>query len=152
RGVRLLDWDTAVDMPWGVLLLFGGGLALSAQFTDSGLTEAIGNGVEGIAGVPIILLVLVLAGAIIFLTEITSNTATAATFIPVVGGGAMGIGADPLLLTVPVALAATCAFMLPVATPPNAVAFGTGYVSIAQMVKGGFWLNVIALVVITLAA
>src|SRR5699024_4665502 len=96
RGVRLLDWDTAVDMPWGVLLLFGGGLALSAQFTDSGLTEAIGNGVEGIAGVPIILLVLVLAGAIIFLTEITSNTATAATFIPVVGGVAMGIGADPL--------------------------------------------------------
>ena len=152
RGVRLLDWDTAVDMPWGVLLLFGGGLALSGQFTDSGLTEAIGGAVEGIAGVPIILLVAVLVGAIIFLTEITSNTATAATFIPVVGGVALGIGADPLLLTVPVALAATCAFMLPVATPPNAVAFGTGYVSIAQMVKGGVWLNLISIVMITLAA
>ncbi|SMY12976.1 SLC13 family permease [Brevibacterium jeotgali] len=152
RGVRLLDWDTAVDMPWGVLLLFGGGLALSGQFTDSGLTEAIGGAVEGIAGVPIILLVAVLVGAIIFLTEITSNTATAATFIPVVGGVALGIAADPLLLTVPVALAATCAFMLPVATPPNAVAFGTGYVSIAQMVKGGVWLNLISIVIITLAA
>lgn len=152
RGVRLLDWDSAVDMPWGVLLLFGGGLALSGQFTESGLTEAIGGAVEGIAGVPIILLVAVLVGAIIFLTEITSNTATAATFIPVVGGVALGIDADPLLLTVPVALAATCAFMLPVATPPNAVAFGTGYVSIAQMVKGGVWLNLISIVIITLAA
>ena len=150
-GVRLLDWDTAVDMPWGVLLLFGGGLALSGQFTSSGLTEAIGGAVEGLAGVPIIVLVAVLAFAILFLTEITSNTATAATFIPVVGGVALGIGADPLLLTVPVALAATCAFMLPVATPPNAVAFGSGYVTIGQMVKGGFWLNIIALVIITLA-
>ncbi len=151
RGVRLLDWDTAVDMPWGVLLLFGGGLALSGQFTSSGLTESIGSAVEGFSGVPIILLVAVLAFAILFLTEITSNTATAATFVPVAGGVALGIGADPLLLTVPVALAATCAFMLPVATPPNAVAFGSGYVTIGQMVKGGFWLNMIALVVITLA-
>lgn len=151
RGVRLLDWDTAVDMPWGVLLLFGGGLALSGQFTSSGLTESIGDAVEGLAGVPIIVLVAVLAFAILFLTEITSNTATAATFIPVVGGVALGIGADPLILTVPVALAATCAFMLPVATPPNAVAFGSGYVTIGQMVKGGFWLNMIALVVLTLA-
>lgn len=151
RGVRLLDWDTAVDMPWGVLLLFGGGLALSGQFTSSGLTESIGDAVEGLAGVPIIVLVAVLAFAILFLTEITSNTATAATFIPVVGGVALGIGADPLILTVPVALAATCAFMLPVATPPNAVAFGSGYVTIGRMVKGGFWLNMIALVIITLA-
>ncbi|WP_198392909.1 SLC13 family permease [Brevibacterium yomogidense] len=151
RGVRLLDWDTAVDMPWGVLLLFGGGLALSGQFTSSGLTESIGDAVEGLAGVPIVVLVAVLAFAILFLTEITSNTATAATFIPVVGGVALGIGADPLILTVPVALAATCAFMLPVATPPNAVAFGSGYVTIGQMVKGGFWLNMIALVVLTLA-
>lgn len=151
RGVRLLDWDTAVDMPWGVLLLFGGGLALSGQFTSSGLTESIGNAVEGFSGIPIIVLVAVLAFAILFLTEITSNTATAATFIPVVGGVALGIGADPLILTVPVALAATCAFMLPVATPPNAVAFGSGYVTIGQMVKGGFWLNMISLVVITLA-
>ena len=104
RGVRLLDWDTAVDMPWGVLLLFGGGLALSGQFTSSGLTESIGNAVEGFSGIPIIVLVAVLAFAILFLTEITSNTATAATFIPVVGGVALGIGADPLILTVPVAL------------------------------------------------
>jgi sodium-dependent dicarboxylate transporter 2/3/5 len=151
RGVRLLDWDTAVQMPWGVLLLFGGGLALSAQFTASGLSEWIGTVAEGLAAVPVVVLVAVLAAGILFLTEITSNTATAATFIPVVGGVAMGIGADVMLLTVPVALAATCAFMLPVATPPNAVAFGTGYVTIAQMVKGGLWLNLIGIVVITLA-
>ncbi|WP_084499793.1 SLC13 family permease [Brevibacterium album] len=151
RGVKLLDWDTAVQMPWGVLLLFGGGLALSAQFTASGLSEWIGTVAEGLAAVPVIVLVAVLAAGILFLTEITSNTATAATFIPVVGGVAMGIGADVLLLTIPVALAATCAFMLPVATPPNAVAFGTGYVTIAQMVRGGVWLNLIGIVVITLA-
>ena len=91
-----------------------------------------------------------LTTGIIFLTEITSNTATAATFIPVVAGVAMGLGYDPLLLTIPVALAATCAFMLPVATPPNAVAYGSGYVRIADMVKGGVVLNVIGIVIISI--
>ncbi|MGO2614285.1 MAG: SLC13 family permease, partial [Brevibacterium aurantiacum] len=90
------------------------------------------------------------ATIILFLTELTSNTATAATFVPVVGGVAMGLDLDPLLLTIPVALAATCAFMLPVATPPNAVAYGSGYVTVAQMVKGGLWLNVIGIVLITI--
>ncbi|PZP24290.1 MAG: carboxylate transporter, partial [Kocuria rhizophila] len=83
--------------------------------------------------------------------ELTSNTATAATFLPVAGGVAMGLGIDPMLLAIPVALAATCAFMLPVATPPNAIAFGSGYVTISQMIRGGIWLNVFAMVVITIA-
>lgn len=149
RGVRLLDWETAEKLPWGVLLLFGGGLALSAQFSSSGLTEWIGNSTAGLGVLPTVFIVAIFAAIILFLTELTSNTATAATFVPVVGGVAMGLDLDPLLLTIPVALAATCAFMLPVATPPNAVAFGSGYVTVAQMVKGGVWLNVIGIVLIT---
>ena len=149
KGVRLLDWDTAEQLPWGVLILFGGGLALSSQFGSSGLTEWIGERAEGLGGLPVVLLVVVLAAGIIFLTELTSNTATAATFLPVAGGVAMGIGVDPLLLAIPVALAATCAFMLPVATPPNAIAYGSGYVTIPQMMKGGLWLNLIGIVLIT---
>lgn len=150
RGVRLLDWDSAVKLPWGVLLLFGGGLALSSQFSGSGLTEWIGEQAQGLGGVPMILMVLVFAAGILFLTELTSNTATAATFLPVAGGVAMGLGIDPMLLAIPVALAATCAFMLPVATPPNAIAFGSGYVTISQMIRGGVFLNLIAMVLITL--
>ncbi|MDO5498217.1 MAG: DASS family sodium-coupled anion symporter [Propionibacteriaceae bacterium] len=150
KGVRLLDWESAIKLPWGVLLLFGGGLALSAQFSSSGLTEWIGDSVERLGAVPVILVVVLFTAGIIFLTELTSNTATAATFLPVAGGVAMGLGIPPLLLAAPVALAATCAFMLPVATPPNAIAFGSGYVTIGQMMKGGFWLNIIGIVLITL--
>lgn len=150
RGVRLLDWESAVKLPWGVLLLFGGGLALSSQFSDSGLTEWIGAQVEALGAVPVLVLVLVVAAGVIFLTELTSNTATAATFLPVAGGVALGLDMDPMLLAIPVALAATCAFMLPVATPPNAIAFGSGYVTIGQMIRGGLWLNVVGVVLITL--
>ena len=152
KGVRLIDWDTAVKLPWGVLLLFGGGLALSAQFQASGLTDWIGSVAGGLDTIPVILLVFVVAAAIVYLTEITSNTATAATFLPVAGGVAMGMDIDILILAVPVALAATCAFMLPVATPPNAVSYASGYITIGQMMRGGFWLNLIAIVMITIAA
>ncbi|MFF0904499.1 UNVERIFIED_CONTAM: DASS family sodium-coupled anion symporter [Kocuria sp. CPCC 205316] len=150
RGVRLLDWESAVKLPWGVLLLFGGGLALSAQFTSSGLTDWIGQGAAALGAVPVVLVVAIFAAGILFLTELTSNTATAATFLPVSGGVALGLGLDPMLLAIPVALAATCAFMLPVATPPNAIAFGSGYVTIGQMIKGGLWLNLVGIVLITL--
>jgi len=149
KGVRLLDWEYAAKLPWGVLLLFGGGLALSAQFSSSGLSTWLGTQVEGLAGIPVWVLVLVAAGGILLLTEMTSNTATAATFLPVASGVAMGTGVDPLILAAPVALAATCAFMLPVATPPNAIAYGSGYVTIGQMIKGGIWLNVAGVVIIT---
>lgn len=119
RGVRLLDWDTAVTLPWGVLLLFGGGLALSAQFGRTCLTKWIGGHVGSLGALSWIVLIAILAAGILFLTELTSNTATAATFLPVAGGVALGLGLHPMLLTIPVALAATCAFMLPVATPPT---------------------------------
>ncbi|MGO1165440.1 MAG: SLC13 family permease [Janibacter sp.] len=150
RGVRLLDWDSAVQLPWGVLLLFGGGLALSGQFSESGLTKWIGEQAESLGGLPVVVLVAAFATGVLFLTELTSNTATAATFLPVAGGVSLGLGVDPMLLTIPVALAATCAFMLPVATPPNAIAYGSGYVTIPQMVKGGVWLNLIGIVLVTL--
>ncbi|WP_040160435.1 SLC13 family permease [Mobilicoccus massiliensis] len=150
RGVRLLDWDSAVKLPWGVLLLFGGGLALSEQFSASGLTTWIGGQVGALGALPVVALIAIVATGVLFLTELTSNTATAATFLPVAGGVATGLGIDPMLLAVPVALSATCAFMLPVATPPNAIAYGSGYVTIGQMVKGGLWLNLIGIVLVTL--
>ena len=133
-----------------MLLLFGGGLALSSQFSGSGLTDWIGEQAGALGALPVILLVVVATTGIIFLTELTSNTATAATFLPVAGGVALGLGLDPMLLAVPVALAATCAFMLPVATPPNAIAYGSGYVTIGQMIRGGLWLNLIGILLITL--
>ena len=151
RGVRLLDWDSAVQLPWGVLLLFGGGLALSAQFGSSGLTEWIGEKAEAFGGIPVVLVVVLVAAGVLMLTELTSNTATAATFLPLAGGLALGLGLDPMLLAIPVALAASCAFMLPVATPPNAIAFGSGHVTVGQMMRGGVWVNLAALVLITLA-
>lgn len=155
-GVRLLDWKTANEMPWDVLLLFGGGLSLSAMFNNSGLSLWIGEMAKGLGGLPTILLIAAVALLVLFLTEITSNTATAATFLPIMGGVAVGIGLTTngeiniLLLTIPVALAATCAFMLPVATPPNAIAYGSGYVKIGDMIKGGVGLNLIGCVLITL--
>lgn len=149
KGVRLIDWDTATKLPWGVLLLFGGGLALSGQFTSSGLTKWIGDSVGALGTMPVLVIVLLVTTGVIFLTELTSNTATAATFLPVAGGIALGMGYEPMLLAIPVALAATCAFMLPVATPPNAIAYGSGYVTIGQMVKGGLWLNIFCIGAIT---
>lgn len=150
HGVALLDWDTAKHIPWDVLLLFGGGLSLSAMFSANGLSAWIGENAKGLNGLPVILFVVAIAALVIFLTEMTSNTATAAAFLPIMGGVAMGIGQDVMLLVVPVALAATCAFMLPVATPPNAIAYGTGYIRISDMIRGGVWLNIIGIVLITL--
>lgn len=149
RGVKLLDWRTAKELPWDVLLLFGGGLSLSSMFSKTGLTDSIAQFAAQMEGLPTVLIIAALTAAILFLTELTSNTATAATFIPVAGGLAMGMGVDPMTLAAPVALAATCAFMLPVATPPNAVTYGSGYVTIGQMVRGGLWLNLVGILIIT---
>lgn len=148
QGVAILDWDTAKHIPWDVLLLFGGGLALSAAFGTSGLSSWIGEVAGSMAGLPIILIIVGVAAIVIFLTEMTSNTATAAAFLPIIGAVAIGMGVDVQLLVIPVALAATCAFMLPVATPPNAIAYGSGYITIAQMVKAGVWLNIIGVLLI----
>jgi len=151
RGISALDWKTAQQLPWGVLLLFGGGLSLAAAVQSSGLDEYIGAQVGGLGALPILLLIAGTAGVVLLLTEVTSNTATAAAFLPVLGGVAVGLDIAPLVLLVPAALAATCAFMLPVATPPNAIVFGSGYVTVGQMLKAGTLLNVIGIVLITVA-
>lgn len=150
RDKMVLDWkDAEAGLPWGVLLLFGGGLSLASAVASSGLDSWFGQQVTGLGSLPTILLVAAVVTIILFLTEITSNTATAATFIPILGGVALGIGADAMTLLIPAALAATCAFMLPVGTPPNAIVFGTGTVTIAQMARGGFVLNVVGILLIT---
>ncbi|MDO4666015.1 MAG: DASS family sodium-coupled anion symporter [Actinomycetaceae bacterium] len=154
NGVRLINWDTMKDLPWDILLLFGGGLALSGQFSHTGLSIWVGHSVEQLRGLPVVFVILLVTAVVLGLTELTSNTATAAAFLPIVGGIAMGLeytGNNVLLFIIPTALAATCAFMLPVATPPNAIAYGSGYVRIVDMMKAGVWFNVAGLVMVVLA-
>jgi len=148
-GEALLDWSWARRAPWDVLLLFGGGLSLAQAVDGTGLAGWIGTQLEAIAGWPPILLVLAVVALIVFLTELTSNTATASAFLPIVGALAVAAGMLPAALMVPAALAASCAFMLPVATPPNAIVFGSGHVTIAQMMRAGMWMNVVSIVLIT---
>jgi sodium-dependent dicarboxylate transporter 2/3/5 len=148
----LLRWIHVEKLPWNILILFGGGLALAAAVTDTGLAGWLGDNLQALAALPAPLLVLIVTAMIVFLTELTSNTATAATFLPVVAAVAVAAGIDPLVLAVPVTLAASCAFMLPVATPPNAIVFGSGLLSIPEMAKAGIALNLIAIVLISLLA
>lgn len=149
HGVFALDWETASQLPWGILLLFGGGLSLAVAVGENGVDKFIGQQVEALGGLSAVLLIAVVAVIVIFLTELTSNTATTAAIVPIVGGVATGLNYGPMVLVVPAALAATCAFMLPVATPPNAIVFGSGHITIQQMVRVGVILNVIGVVLIT---
>jgi sodium-dependent dicarboxylate transporter 2/3/5 len=148
----VLDWETAMKLPWGILVLFGGGLSLAAAIQANGVGELLAAQVAGMTGTPSLLIVLAAVTLIVFLTELTSNTATAATLIPLLAALAPGLGLDPLMLIVPAALAASCAFMLPVATPPNAIVFGSGLVGVADMSRAGFWLNWLGIVLITALA
>ncbi|PCI32915.1 MAG: anion transporter [Alphaproteobacteria bacterium] len=149
KGTALLDWDSANRIPWGVLLLFGGGLSLAAAVKASGLALWLGTALSALGALPLILMVLCLVAMVIFMTELTSNTATVATLLPVLGALAVVTGIDPMMLFAPVALAASCAFMLPVATAPNAVIYSTGEVTIPQMANAGFRLNLVGIVVVT---
>ncbi|HVS64466.1 MAG TPA: DASS family sodium-coupled anion symporter [Thermoanaerobaculia bacterium] len=148
KGEFLLDWPQAVKLPWGILLLFGGGLSLAAAVRSSEVDRFVGDAIAGVANVPVWAMMALVAGVVILLTELTSNTATTATFLPIAAATAEGLGIDPLLLVIPAAMAASCAFMMPVATPPNAIVFGSGELTIPQMCRAGLWLNVISLVVI----
>lgn len=148
----LLRWEYAERLPWSVLILFGGGLSLASAVQRTGLAEWLGTNLQGLGSLPLLALVVVVAAMIIFLTELTSNVATTATFLPVVGAIAIESGYDPIVLTVPVTLAASCAFMLPVATPPNAIVFGSGMLTIPRMARAGFALNLVAIIVVTTAA
>jgi sodium-dependent dicarboxylate transporter 2/3/5 len=146
----LMEWDETSKLPWGLLLLFGGGLSLAAQVSSTGLGIWIGEGLTILKDVEPILLIFAIATLIIFLTEMTSNVATTSTFLPVIGSLAIALGVVPVSLTIPVCLAASCAFMLPVATPPNAIVYGSGKFTIATMMKAGFLINIIGILVVTL--
>ena len=149
KGEQLINWEEAVKMPWGIILLFGGGMALAKGFEDSGLAVWIGGQMTTLSGLPIIVLILVLITAVNFLTEITSNLATTAMLLPVLAPMALTIDVHPFVLMVGAAVAASCAFMLPVATPPNAVVFGSGYLRIPDMVSKGFFMNIISIIILT---
>ena len=144
RAEFALDWEAARNVPWGVLLLFGGGLALAGGFSTTGLAEWIGNSVTGFQ-ISTMLLVLVVTISIVYLTEITSNTASTATFLPILGAVAVGLSLNPAIMTIPVALGASMAFMMPVATPPNAIVFSYEEMKLSDMVRAGFLLNILAI-------
>ena len=150
RRVFVMNWETALKLPWGILLLFGGGLSLAAAIRVNGVGEDIGHQLGILSGIPTLLLVMAVIALVIFLTELTSNTATTATFIPILAALAPVFDLHPFMLIVPAAIAASCAFMLPVATPPNAIVFGSGHVTIQQMIRAGFWLNLTGVVLITI--
>lgn len=149
RGGRLLDWDTASNIPWGMLILFGGGIAIAKAFIASGLSAALGEALSSLAILDIVLIMAVICLAITFLTELTSNTATTALMMPILAATAMAIGIEPALLMVPAAMSASCAFMLPVATAPNVVVFSTGVFSTKVMAREGLALNFIGALIIT---
>ena len=152
RGKFLLDWEATEKLPWGILILFGGGLSLAAAFSRTGLDEHVGLMVAGFEAWPTLLLLGFSVAVILLLTEITSNTATAAAFLPILAAAAIGIGENPLLFIIPAALAASCAFMLPVATPPNAIVYGSGLLTIPMMVRAGMWLNLVFILMVIAAA
>jgi len=151
EGKPLVNWEDAQKLPWGIIILFGGGIALATGFEDSGLAIWIGNHLSALQSVPFWLLILLLVAIVNFLTEITSNLATTAMILPVLVSIASTIGVHPYYLVMGATLAASCAFMLPVATPPNAVVFGSGYLKIEEMVRNGFWMNVISILIVTAA-
>ena len=144
-----MNWETARKLPWGILILFGGGLSLAGAVRANGVAEFIGAQTVAFASMPNILVVLLVVTMMIFFTELTSNTATTATLIPILAGLAAALGLHPFMLIVPATIAASYAFMMPVATPPNAIVFGSGHVTIAQMCKAGLWLNIIGIALVT---
>lgn len=147
---NLMAWKDAEKLPWGIILLFGGGMALAGAFESSGLAQWIGYKMTGLNGLSLFFILLILVASVNFLTEITSNLATTAMLLPILAPMALSLNIHPLIIMTGTAVAASCAFMLPVATPPNAVVFGSGYLKISDMVKRGFILNVASIIIVTL--
>ena len=148
-AVRLMDWETASRLPWGIVILFGGGFALASGFKESGLSMWLGGRLEGVSAFDPVLIVGSICALITFMTELTSNTATAEMLLPVLGALAVAIKVNPLLLMIPGTIACSCAFMLPVATPPNAIIFGTERLKVSDMAKTGLVLNLVGVALIT---
>jgi sodium-dependent dicarboxylate transporter 2/3/5 len=150
KGERLLTWEAASKIPWGVLILYGGGIAIAKAFKESGLSDTIGSSLAGLSNVPMLVMIGVVCLAVTFLTEVTSNTATANLILPILAATALAAMIDPRLIMVPATISASFAFMLPVATPPNAIVFGSGKLTIRQMAREGFVLNLVGAVVVTI--
>lgn len=149
NGDFLLDWSWAIKIPWGILLLFGGGIALASGFKTSGLAVWIGSGLGLFSHIPVLAMIAITCFMLTFLTEVTSNTAIATIFMPILAATGMAMGIHPFLLMIPGTISASCAFMLPVATPPNAIIFGSGCVTVSQMAKAGLGLNLIGIAIVT---
>ena len=149
KGIFVSDWGTAVKLPWGVLILFGGGLALAAATEANGVAQFIGSLAQGFSGWPLLAVVVAVIALMVFMSELTSNTAQVATMLPILAALAPVLGVPPALLLLPATIAASCAFMMPVGTPPNAIVFGTGLVHMPQMIKAGLWLNLSGIALIT---
>ena len=152
KGECALDWNTANKIPWGVLVLFGGGLSMAHAMSETGLANWIGDSVSALHALPAWVIMAAVAGLFVLLTEVTSNVATATMAMPVMAGAAAGLGIAPLQLMATAALAVSMAFMLPVATPPNAIVFASGYISVPQMVRVGVWFNLLSIALVTVAA
>jgi solute carrier family 13 (sodium-dependent dicarboxylate transporter), member 2/3/5 len=148
RGLFVLDWRWAERLPWGVLLLFGGGLSLASAIDRSGLAGWMAERFAGSVGWPVLLLLAAITVVVILFSELASNTATAAAFVPVVGALAVSAGIDPVLLVVPAGLAASGGFMLPVATPPNAIIYGTGRIDVPQLARAGVLLDLLFVILV----
>jgi sodium-dependent dicarboxylate transporter 2/3/5 len=145
----LLEWKDLIDLPWGILILLGGGLSLAAAVQANGVTEFIGTYATALTFMPPFFILLIIITAVVFLTELTSNTATTATLVPVLAAIAPSLNIHPYALIIPAAIAASCAFMLPIATPPNAIVFGSGHIKMNEMRKSGFWLNLLCILLIS---
>jgi sodium-dependent dicarboxylate transporter 2/3/5 len=150
QGVFVLNWEWARKLPWGVLILFGGGLSLASAISRTGLASWIGSYLNALSHWPVVILIMIAVALIIFMTELASNSATAAAFLPILATVAVSVmGINPLMVLVPATLAASCAFMLPVGTPPNAIVYGSNRITIQQMARGGLYLNLAFILVIT---
>ncbi|MFW5432039.1 MAG: SLC13 family permease [Methylophilaceae bacterium] len=149
KGEKLLDWNTAVTIPWGVLLLFGGGICLAKAFTASGLSAELAENLSQLSTLPVLLMIFTICLAVTFLTETTSNTASAVLLMPLLAATAIGTNIDPKLLMVPAAISASCAFMMPVATAPNSIVYASGYFTVKEMAREGIVLNICGAIIIT---
>ena len=146
----LLTWDAAVRIPWGALLLFAGGIALATAFQESGISDAISRSLASYGHLPVLLMMVIIIACVVLLSEIASNTATAVLLMPILAAAAKGLNIEPALLMLPAAMAASIGFMLPVATAPNAIAFGSGVVTAKDMLREGFWLDIVSVLVVCL--
>lgn len=152
KGGRLMNWEATTRLPWGLLLLLGAGLSLAAAMLDTGLSTWLGGVVGGMTAWHPLVLIIALTTLLVLLTEVTSNTATTISFLPIVGALAVQSGYEPYTLMVPVTLAASCAFMFPIATPPNAIVFSSGRVRMSEMARAGAWMNLVSAVLVSVFA